>query len=162
MEFLMKKLTDFCALLFAVVAGMSPAAAAPTDASQVLTFKANQLCKYAVQLTVSGKSNVLVLPGDRFTVASPGQQVTVTNLRTGEEAAVLITGPTHGTVQADGTTEITVNGLNIVLNAREAKSARPGIFLLEGNFNFALKADGSEARVFSGTGDVTDICALLA
>jgi hypothetical protein len=50
----------------------------------------------------------------------------------------------------------------VALNTREQKSDKPGLFLLEGNFNFALKEDGTEERVFSGTGEVTDICALLA
>lgn len=127
-----------------------------------VTFKANQLCKYPVQLVVTGKSKFIELPGDRFFIASPGQEVTITNLKTGEEETFLITGATHAEVQADGTTEVTVTGLNVVLNPREAKSGKPGIFLLEGNFNFALKEDGTEERVFSGTGDVTDICALLA
>ncbi|MEV8000978.1 hypothetical protein [Pseudarthrobacter oxydans] len=111
---------------------------------------------------VTGKSKLIELPGDRVFIASPGQEVTITNLKTGEEATFLITGSTHAELQADGTTEVKVTGLNVVLNAREAKSEKPGIFLLEGNFTFALKEDGSEERVFSGTGEVTDICALLA
>lgn len=158
----MKKLLVFCALFFAVIAGTGPAAAAPGDASVVLTYKANELCKYPVQLTVTGKSNFFELPNDRFFVGSPGQRVTITNLKTGEEATYLITGSTHAELQADGTTEFTVTGLNIVLNARESNSVLPGIYLLEGNFNFALKADGTEERVFSGTGDVTDLCQELS
>lgn len=159
---MIKKLLVLCALFGAVVAGISPAAAAPSSAEQVLTYKANQLCKYPVQLTVTGKINVVDLPGDRVFVGSPGQSVTITNLKTGEEETFLITGSSHIEPQADGTTEFTLTGLNIVLNPRESKSVLPGIYLLEGNFNFALKPDGTEARVFSGTGEVTDICALLA
>lgn len=159
----MKKLLVLCALFCALVAGASPVVAAPSDNVLLdVTFKTNQLCKYPVQLVVTGQSKFVELPGDRFFVASPGQELTVTNLRTGEEATFLITGTTHAELQADGTTEVKVTGLNVVLNAREAKSDKPGLFLLEGNFNFALNEDGTEARVFSGTGDATDICALLA
>ena len=159
----MKKLLVLCALFFAFFASASPATAAPGDDVLLdVTFKANQLCKYPVQLVVTGKSKFIDLPGDRFFIASPGQEVTITNLKTGEEATFLITGSTHAQVEADGTTEVTVTGLNVVLNPRESNSELPGIYLLEGNFNFALKADGTEERVFSGTGDVTDICALLA
>lgn len=159
----MKKLLVLCALFFAFFASASPATAAPGgDVLLDVTFKANQLCKYPVQLVVTGKSKFIDLPGDRFFVASPGQEVTITNLKTGEEATFLITGSTHAQVEADGTTEVTVTGLNVVLNPRESNSELPGIYLLEGNFNFALKADGTEERVFSGTGDVTDICALLS
>lgn len=111
---------------------------------------------------MTGKSKFVDLPGDRFFIASPGQELTVTNVKTGEEATFLITGSTHAEVQADGTTEVKVTGLNVVANPRESKSVRPGLFLLEGNFTFALKEDGTEERVFSGTGEVTDICALLA
>ncbi|MGX1159875.1 hypothetical protein FBY31_1763 [Arthrobacter sp. SLBN-100] len=159
----MKKLIVMCALFFALFASAGPVAAASSgDVLLDVTFKANQVCKFPVQLVVTGKSKFIELPSDRFLVASPGQEVTVINLKTGEEATFLITGTTHGQLQADGTTEVTVTGLNVVLNAREAKSDEPGLFLLEGNFNFALNEDGTEARVFSGTGDVTDICALLA
>ena len=160
----MKKLMILCALFFAFLGSATPAVAAPPSEDVLLdvTFKPNQLCSYSVQLVVTGKSKLIELPGDRVFIASPGQEVTITNLKTGEEATFLITGSTHAELQADGTTEVTVTGLNIVLNAREAKSEEPGIFLLEGNFTFALKEDGSEERVFSGTGDVTDICALLA
>jgi hypothetical protein len=159
----MKKLIVLCALFFALLASASPVTAAPgDDVLATLKFKANELCKYPVQLVVTGKSKAIELPGDRVFIASPGQEVTITNLKTGEEATFLITGTTHAELQDDGTTEVKVTGLNVVLNPREAKSDEPGIFLLEGNFNFALKADGTEERVFSGTGEVTDICALLA
>ena len=164
MEFLIKKLMVLCALFLAFFASATPAIAAPPSEDVLLdiTFKPKQLCSYPVQLVVTGKSKLIELPGDRVFIASPGQEVTITNLKTGEEATFLITGSTHAELQADGTTEVKVTGLNVVLNAREAKSEKPGIFLLEGNFTFALKEDGSEERVFSGTGEVTDICALLA
>lgn len=160
----MKKLMVLCALFLAFFASATPAIAAPPSEDVLLdiTFKPKQLCSYPVQLVVTGKSKLIELPGDRVFIASPGQEVTITNLKTGEEATFLITGTTHAELQADGTTEVKVTGLNVVLNAREAKSEKPGIFLLEGNFTFALKEDGSEERVFSGTGEVTDICALLA
>ncbi|MEW1982940.1 hypothetical protein HTS88_17620 [Pseudarthrobacter oxydans] len=160
----MKKLMVLCALFLAFFASATPAIAAPPSEDVLLdiTFKPKQLCSYPVQLVVTGKSKLIELPGDRVFIASPGQEVTITNLKTGEEATFLITGSTHAELQADGTTEVKVTGLNVVLNAREAKSEKPGIFLLEGNFTFALKEDGSEERVFSGTGEVTDICALLA
>ncbi|CAN7243234.1 hypothetical protein LJR013_000993 [Pseudarthrobacter oxydans] len=160
----MKKLMVLCALFLAFFASATPAVAAPPSEDVLLdiTFKPKQLCSYPVQLVVTGKSKLIELPGDRVFIASPGQEVTITNLKTGEEATFLITGSTHAELQADGTTEVKVTGLNVVLNAREAKSEKPGIFLLEGNFTFALKEDGSEERVFSGTGEVTDICALLA
>ncbi|MEV8082531.1 hypothetical protein [Pseudarthrobacter oxydans] len=160
----MKKLMVLCALFLAFFASATPAVAAPPSEDVLLdiTFKPKQLCSYPVQLVVTGKSKLIELPGDRVFIASLGQEVTITNLKTGEEATFLITGSTHAELQADGTTEVKVTGLNVVLNAREAKSEKPGIFLLEGNFTFALKEDGSEERVFSGTGEVTDICALLA
>jgi hypothetical protein len=162
MEFLMKKLLVLCALFFAFLAGAGPVAAAPGDVLLDVTFKAKQVCSYPIQLVVTGKSKFMELPGDRFFIGSPGQVLTVTNLTTGEQATFLITGTTHATVQADGTTEITVTGLNVLLNSREQKSERPGLFLLEGNFDYALKANGTEARAFRDTGKVTDICAELA
>lgn len=160
----MKKLMVLCTLFFAFFAGATPVvAAAPSeDVLLDITFKANQLCSYPVQLVVTGKSKLIELPGDRVFIASPGQEVPITNLKTGEEETFLITGSTHVELQADGTTEVKVTGLNVVLNPRESKSEEPGIFLLEGNFTFALNADGTEERVFSGTGEVTDICELLA
>jgi hypothetical protein len=159
----MKKLLVLCTLIIAMIGGTSPALAAPSgDVLLDTTFKANQVCKYPIELVVTGKSKFIDLPSDRYIVASPGQVVTVINLKTGESATFLITGTTHAQVQADGTTEVTVTGLNVVLNSREQKSEEPGLFLLEGNFDFALNPDGTEAEVFSGTGDVTDICTLLA
>ena len=40
----------------------------------------------------------------------------------------------------------------------------PGIFLVVGNFDFALDAVGEEARVFdaNGPGRVTDVCKALS
>lgn len=159
----MKKLLVLCVLFLAFIAGPSPATAAP--GGEIIfneTFKAKELCKFPVQLVVTGKSNFVDLPGDRFFVGSPGQVLTVTNLDTGEQVTYLITGTTHATVQADGTTVFKVTGLNVVFNPREVKSEKTGIFLLEGNFTFALKSNGTEASVFSGIGDVTDVCAELA
>src|SRR5215207_5625485 len=84
MEFLMKKLLVLCALFFAFVVSASPVNAAPSG--EIIfneTFKAKELCSFPVQLVVTGKSNFVDLPGDRFFVGSPGQVLTVTNLDTG-------------------------------------------------------------------------------
>jgi hypothetical protein len=59
--------------------------------------------------------------------------------------------------------EIGLTGINLVYNSTD--SANQGLFLLVGNYNYALNDLGnnefSENRVFSGTGQVTDICAVL-
>ncbi|CCQ45076.1 putative uncharacterized protein [Pseudarthrobacter siccitolerans] len=163
MEFSMKKLFVLCVLFFAFIASASPATAAP--GGEIIfneTFRAKELCQFPVQLVVTGKSNFVDLPGDRFFVGSPGQVLTVTNLDTGEQVTYLITGTTHATVQADGTTVFKVTGLNVVFNPREVKSEEMGIFVLEGNFTFALTSKGTESSPYSGIGDVTDVCAELA
>ncbi|WP_087074610.1 hypothetical protein [Arthrobacter sedimenti] len=54
-----------------------------------------------------------------------------------------------------------LNGLTAGTRPETAEHPE-GLFLTTGNVNFALTADGSEQRLFSGPGTVTDVCAVLA
>jgi hypothetical protein len=53
--------------------------------------------------------------------------------------------------------EAVSTGLNLLIIPKPA-----GLFLTTGNVNYALTLKGKELRTFSGTGTVTDVCALLA
>lgn len=44
----------------------------------------------------------------------------------------------------------------------EANGHPAGLFLTSGTFSWTLNPDGTERTLFSGTGKVTDVCALLA
>src|SRR5215218_2534040 len=122
----MKKLLAICcALIFALVAGVGPAAAAPAeDFTLELTFKAKSLCSFEVDLLVTGKSKTIDLPGDGSILPAPGQRVTITNAETGESVTFVITGTSHVS-EVDGVTEVKVTGLNVVLNPRGQKSENP-------------------------------------
>ncbi|MDR6558116.1 aspartate 1-decarboxylase [Arthrobacter pascens] len=46
-------------------------------------------------MTVTGKSGVNELPGGATIITAPGEEVTLTNIRTGESVTYVITGPTN-------------------------------------------------------------------
>lgn len=161
----MKRVLILAALLLGLVVGAGPVAAAPPTQSGkpgVLfegDLPAGSTCSFEVHVLQTGKEKIINLPGERITTASPGQKVTLTNNATGESTSYVITGSRHE-LTTNGITEVKVTGRNVALNFA-GKSSKPGIFLLVGNFNFALRGDVEE-RLFSGAGQVTDVCAVLS
>lgn len=147
------------ALAAALVAGTSTAVAAPPEPIDV-TF--NWPCPgFDATLTVTGKSGVISLPGDRFKFIAPDQRVTISG--PGGEVSYVITGVTHVEIQSDQSFNVTATGLNVVLVPAVKKKHSAGLFLTSGTVNWTLNPDGSERTLFSSQGgQVTDVCALVA
>jgi hypothetical protein len=177
MEFDMKKLLMLAALLLGLIVGSGPVAAAPTrepspNQPDILdlegTFAAGDACAFAVQFEVTGKFKIIQTPTERTITTSPGQTITLTNVSDPTKTVTyVITGVRFETkVQTKKGTvlEVVNTGINLAVNGADQKSTRPGLFLLVGNFNFAVTDTNPqrEVRVFSGDGQVIDVCAALA
>jgi hypothetical protein len=118
---------------------------------------------------LSGKAGALLLPGGRTTFTGPNLRITLTG-PTGKTVTYVITGATHVTELSDGSFDVTATGLNTIIvpfipddpatSVVEGHDA--GLFFTSGTMSWKLNADGTEKELFSGTGRVTDVCALLA
>lgn len=159
----MKKIIILAALLLGLVVGAGPVAAAPVEPVAFdFTTGAGDVCAFPVHVVATGKGKEIDLPGDRAILPAPELKITFTNTTTGKSVSYVITGATHNETLANGNVVSTVTGLNTFINSREFQhSILPGIFLAVGTFEFELDSAGHEVRVFSGTGQVTDVCALL-
>ncbi|WP_394252747.1 hypothetical protein [Arthrobacter pityocampae] len=153
-------------LIAAFVASAGPVATAsaapPTDAGGSGTLSG--FCSFDVGYTVTGKSKTITKPSGERIITSPGQKVTLS--ANGTTVSYVITGSrreTDVTVGGEVITEVQVKGRNILVNPI-ATSENPGLFLVVGNFNYALDANGVEVRTFNvdGPGQVTDICQVLS
>jgi hypothetical protein len=157
MEFVMKRLIAFAAVLLGVVVGGGPVAAAPPTPADV-TF-INRDCGFRVQATVTGGSGVNELPGGATIITAPNQRVTLTNVKTGESVTYVITGATHIDTSDPGLLNITSTGRNVLIIP---EGDREGLYLTEGTVTFVLDDKGRQVSAFEGPGKVTDICAILA
>jgi hypothetical protein len=159
----MKRMLVLAAVLLGLVVGAGPVAAAPVQPVAFdFTTDPGDVCAFPVHVVATGKGKEIDLPGDRTILPAPGLKVTFTNTTTGKSVSYVITGATHNQTLANGDVVSTVTGRNTLINSRRfQQSVRPGIFLVVGTFRFELDAAGNEVHVFSGTGQVTDVCALL-
>jgi hypothetical protein len=113
-------------------------------------------CSFPIQLELSGKGKVITLPDDRRILTSPGLDVIVTNMKTGEQATFTITGTLHETTNLE-TGEVTtvVTGRNLLFDPEA------GVVLTIGEFTYVFDAKGNLIQAFEGKGQVIDVCALL-
>jgi hypothetical protein len=173
----MKKILILCVLILGLTASGGPALAAPPPAPRPgppelaegsglfpAATATGGYCQFDVNYDLTGKSKLIVTKEGR-TVTSPGQKITLCTDTT--SVSYVITGVRRDadTIDPQGgkVIEIGLTGINLVYNSTD--SANQGLFLLVGNYNYALNDLGnnefSENRVFSGTGQATDICAVL-
>lgn len=157
-------------LAVGLVAGAGPAVAAPNPnkptPNPTAPFSLREVLKSAcpgfdVRAQLTGKSKLIDLPGDRFIGISPGATITLTG-PSGKTVRYVITGSIHIQVLPDGGQEVRATGRNLIIVPDVPNKHPEGLFLTTGNVNYALNKDGSERRLFSGSGKVTDVCALLA
>jgi hypothetical protein len=104
---------------------------------------------------LSGKEQVPDLPGDRFIFTSPGLTATLTNLETGNQETLSITGAFHQTTLENGDVQTVATGRNL-LGDPEA-----GFVLAIGDFSFVFDKKGKLVQPLSGEGQLIDICELL-
>jgi hypothetical protein len=104
---------------------------------------------FDVRIDVQGKQGILALPDGTTIVTSPALKATVTNLATGEQVDLNITG----TTQISATGAQVFLGSNLVLRAVQFGDTTNTLAYVKGRFTFPP---------FSGVGTLTDICVLLA
>lgn len=155
----MKRWLAPIALAAALAAGSGTAVAAPPTPVDPGSFTLD--CPtFSVTAQVTGKGKTITLPRNRLIAVSPNFRITLTG-PSGKTVSYVITGATHVTIQPDRSQEIKSTGRNVII-VPAANGHPAGLFLTTGNVNYALNPDGTEKRLFSGTGRVTDVCQLLA
>ena len=141
----------------AVALCSAPAFAAPPQpVDQTVELDAGAACAFPVELVLTGKTKTIDLPGGRMIVTAPGQDLTVTNSTNGRSVTLNVTGAFHVTTAANGDVVTVVTGRNALLDPVA------GFVLTEGDFTFAFDDAGNLIAPLSGTGQVTDICAMVA
>jgi hypothetical protein len=117
-------------------------------------------CAFDLGVVITGKSKTIELPDGGTITTSPAQNVTVTNLETGEQATFNITGVRFDTPPGDdGIVSTVITGRNLAFDPA-------GTFLNIGRFTFAI--DTTEGEAFPivepqvGKGQAIDVCALLS
>jgi hypothetical protein len=118
-------------------------------------------CDFDVGVVVTGKSKTIELPdGGRITTA-PAQNVTVTNLETGEQVTFNVTGVTFSSApDENGIVYSVITGRNLAFDPA-------GTFLNIGRFTFAIDTvlEGDDLPIVEpqqGKGQAIDVCALLS
>lgn len=125
----------------------------PTPVEGGFTFAAGEVCPFAVSLEAEGTGATLELPNGTVIYTAPRQTATVTNLVTGEELELKISGPT----QVRGTEAVFV-GPALVIRSPLFGDDEAALVYVTGRYTFDQTADPK----FSGVGGLTDICAALA
>jgi hypothetical protein len=154
--------TVAAAAAFAGMAG--PAVAAPptpnfTEPFLLQDVFGNDCPGFDVTAQLTGKSKEIFLKQDRVIAISPGMTITLT--ANGKTLTYLITGTTHTQTVTGGSKEVVSVGKNLLI-VPAAGTHQEGLFYTTGNVNYALTPSGGEERLFSGPGQVVDVCALLA
>lgn len=149
--------TLLAAAAAALASSAAPAFAGPPQpADQTIDLPAGAACTFPVELVLTGKTKTIDLPGARTIITAPGQDLTVTNQDNGRSATLNITGVFHVTTESNGDVATVATGRNALLDPIA------GFVLTEGNFTYTFDADGDLIAPLSGTGRVTDICALVS
>jgi hypothetical protein len=116
-----------------------------------------EFCGFPIEVVLSGKAKTIELPGGRTLMTAPGLTVTLTNPANGNQETLNITGAGHQRVLENGDVETVSTGRNALF-----APAVPGLVLIIGRFSFVLDADGNLVQPLEGTGQLIDLCELLA
>jgi hypothetical protein len=127
------------------------------EPGQVVDEASSAICGFTVLVEITGKVKDIALPGGRTISIFPGDKVTFTNGNTGTAVTLNGTGPFQINPLPDGGTEFVFTGNNLVIDTDVG-------FLVatRGRFTIVVGADGSIVQPFEGSGQRTDICALIA
>jgi hypothetical protein len=117
-------------------------------------------CDFDLGVVVTGKTKMINLPDGGTITTAPAQNVTLTNLETGEQATFNITGVRFDSPPgADGIVFSVITGRNVAFDPA-------GTFLNIGRFTFAIDTtEGEEFPIVEpqqGKGQAIDVCALLS
>jgi hypothetical protein len=137
------------------------ASAAPQTLDPPLEFDlpaGPESCAFPVHIEVTGKIKFNALPGDRMIITAPGENALVTNMDSGKQITLNITGSAHQTTYPNGDVVTVATGRNLLWDP----IAEPHVALTRGRFTYAFDKDGVLIHPRSGTGQLTDVCALLS
>lgn len=144
----------------AVPAGAAPPASNFADPFIIQEVFGHDCPGFEVTAQLTGKSKEIFLRGDRKIQISPATTITLS--ANGKTLSYVITGAAHIQVLADGTEEeVRSTGKNLLIVPYVERQHSEGLFLTTGNVNYARTTSGGEIRLFSGPGQVVDVCALL-
>ena len=90
-------------------------------------------CDDPIRLEYSGKANTLQLPGGRFIFTSPELTATLTNLDSGVQETVVITGAFHQTTLENGDVVTKATGRNLL------GDPQAGFVVAVGNFSYVFR-----------------------
>jgi hypothetical protein len=137
--------------------GLPGQALAPPIPVDSTPFVVDGLCTFPVQLQFAGKGDVISLPGNRTLVTSPGLSVLVANAdRPTQQVKLGITGSFMTSTLPDGSQLTIARGRNLL------GDPVAGFVLAVGHFSFVTAQDGTNLVPLSGTGTLTDVCALIS
>lgn len=161
----MKRALIPLAVFSALAVSAPPVSSAPPEQISGRIEVPCQTPDFILEIQYSGKYKKIPLPdGDVLTIF-PKTTATVTNLSDETKSArYVITGTSRIEFLKGGATEWTSRGSNLLIipEMPGSEGHEAGLFFTRGNVNFALDAEGNEARFFSGSGNVIDVCEALA
>jgi hypothetical protein len=133
---------------------------APEEFSGTVPFPST--CDFPLKVEVSGKAKTIVLPdgavvGVTSIGTSPGLDVTVTNVTTGEQATFNITGAFHNSADTPKPGQVTTVSTGRSLFYDPVA----GTVIAIGNFTIVYNSDFTVATPLEGNGQLIDVCALL-
>jgi hypothetical protein len=134
----------------------APAAAQGRPSEVTESFTITGFCEFDILYEAGGKQKGIELPGGRTITIFPGFSATLTNLDNGNQETLGITGAFHQSTLANGDVEVVFTGRNL-LGDPDA-----GLVLAIGRFSIVFDAEGNLIQSLQGTGQLIDICELLA
>jgi hypothetical protein len=119
-------------------------------------------CAFPLKVEVSGKAKTIVRPdgavvGVTSIGTSPGLDVTVTNVDTGEALTFNITGAFHNSADTPKPGQVTTVSTGRSLFYDPVA----GTVIAIGNFTIVYNSDFTVATPLEGKGQLIDVCALL-
>lgn len=132
----------------------------PTEIGWSADFPANFLglgvCAFDINVSVSGKTATIFLPGNRFIVTAPGQHAVVTNLDDPSKVVTLnIPGVSHQTIEQNGDVVTVVTGRNLM------GDPEAGLVLAIGKFSYIFDSGGNLIQPLAGEGRLIDVCEMI-
>src|SRR5215212_6062965 len=145
--------------LAAPVVSAQPNKGASGDASGTIVINPGDYpgsCDFPFSLDLSGKGKTMQLPDEGLILTSPGLDVTITNLEAPENRATFnITGSVHQSTLEDGSVVTVLTARNFAIHPVA------GTTIVVGRFSYTFDAEGNLIQPQTGTGQSTDVCALL-
>jgi hypothetical protein len=128
-----------------------------TDVHQIFTV---EFCAFPILVELNGKSETIQLPGGRTIMIAPSLTATLTNLDKANQAAFVITGAFHQRLLANGDVETVATGRNALFDP--LVPGLVGLVVTVGRFSWVVDQKNNLVQPLQGTGQLIDVCKLLA